>query len=144
MAYAQALELKGIRLGMSQFDLQDLHGQLPLQGLTIAGITSKYPINPDFLDGRLEQFEFFFDSSEFNRMLVAVQKKYPTLKCTNSRVATVAGVRLIQTECALNGKDGTLSLNRFVSDVSTSVLTMTSREVIERRRKTMKAGDKDI
>ena len=144
MTYAQTMELKGIRLGMSQFEIQDLHGQLPLQGLTIAGIASKYPINPDFLDGRLEQFEFFFDSSEFNRMLVVVQKKYPGMRCTNSRVSTVAGASFVQTECTLNGSAGTLSLSRLVSDVSTSVLTMTSRELIESRRKIMKAGDKDI
>lgn len=143
-AFAQTLELKGIRLGMSQFEIQDLHGALPIRGLTIAGISSKYPISPDFLNGRMERFAFYFDSSEFDQMLVAVKKKYPAVACTNHRVSNAMGAGFVQTQCALESGEGTLSLSRFVSDVSTSALTLTAREVTERRLKALKAGEKDI
>lgn len=144
VGFAQALEIKGLRLGMSQFDVQDLHGQLPLRDFTIAGVRSKNSISPDFLNGRMERFTFYFDSAEFDTVRPVVAERYPKMHCDNSVVSNSMGAKLRQTECFLKGSDGVLLLSRFVSDSTTSSLTMIANAVLERQKKKDSERHKDF
>lgn len=138
------LEIKGIRLGMSQFDIQDLHGQLPLENFTIGGVPSKYHVDPDFLNGKMQAMRIYFDSDGFDRVREVVRSKYPKLACKNSFVSNAMGARFTQTQCHLRGNDGVLTLSRFSSDVSTSALSLIGNAEIARQRKASAAADKDI
>lgn len=129
---------------MSQFDIQDLHGQLPLENFTIGGVPSKYRVNPDFLNGEMQSMRIFFSASGFDQVRDVVRGKYPKLDCKDRTVTNAMGAKLTQTECYLQGSDGVLSLRRFSSDISTSALSLVGNAEIARQRKANAAADKDI
>ncbi len=141
---SEPIEIKGIRLGMSQFDIQDKHGQLPLENFTIGGVRSKYRVSPDFLNGEMQSMRIFFDSDGFDQVREVVSSKYPKLACRNSDVTNRLGAKFTQTECYLRGSDGVLSLRRFSSDLSTSSLSLVGNAELARQRKASEAADRDI
>ncbi len=125
--FAQEIEIKEIRLGMTQAEVEKKVGQLPLQNFTIAGVPSKYStVSVEFHEGKVDSFRFFFNSQDFNDVLGAVQKKYPKLKCENSSVKNSIGMSFTNTDCVLREPLGSLQLSRFVNDISTSVLSLVS------------------
>lgn len=144
VAASEPIDIKGIRLGMSQFDIQDKHGQLPLQNFTLGGVRSKYSIDPDFLNGEMQAMRIYFDSAGFDQVRDVVHKKYPRLTCKDSIVSNAMGARFTQTECLLRGSDGILALRRFTSEISTSLLSLIGNAELARRRNAAAADDKDI
>jgi hypothetical protein len=142
---AQGIDIKGVHIGMSQFELQDLHGQLPLENFTIAGVpsTNSY-IDPDFLDGQLEKFDFFFESKSFDDVYVVVKKKFPALTCQESRVTTALGKALTQKQCTVSDRKGALFMVRYSGNLLTSALTLQSNREIKRAIQSRKAAGKDI
>lgn len=142
---AQGIDIKGVRIGMSQFELQDLHGQLPLENFTVAGVPALNTyIDPDFLNGQLEKFEFFFESQSFDTVYVVVKKKFPALACQESRVTTALGKALTQKQCTVSDRKGALFLVRYSGDLLTSALTLQSNREIKRAIQSVKAAGKDI
>jgi len=144
-ALAQNIDIKGIRIGMSQFEMQDMHGQLPLQNFTVAGVPSSQTyIDPDFLDGKLEKFEFFFVATSFNTVLAAVRRKLPALACRDGRVASAMGKLMTQTQCTARDKKGDLLLTRYSGDLLTSALVLRSNHEIKRVIDAQRSAEKDI
>lgn len=143
-AAADTIDIKGIRLGMSQLDIQELHGTLPLRDFTIGGVRSKYSVSPDFLDGKMQVLRIFFDASGFDQVRSAVRTKYPDLACADSDVTNAMGTRFTQTECHLKGNDGILTLRRFSSTISTGSLSLISNEELDRLKREFAASKKDM
>ncbi len=143
--FAQEIEIKEIRLGMTRAEVQKKVGQLPLQNFTIAGVPSKYStVSVEFHEDKVDSFRFFFNSQDFNDVLEAVQKKYPKLKCENSSVKNSIGVSFSNTDCVLREPLGSLQLSRFVSDTRTSVLSLVSDRSIKEFTENKSERQKDL
>ena len=142
-APAQQIEFKGLHLGMSRAEVQKKAGPLPLKDFTIAGVGSKYStIELRFHEDKLDSLAFLFHANRFDDVLEAVRAKYPALECKNTTVTNAIGGSFTQTDCTLKDMLGTLTLTRFVSDIRTSVLSLTSdraiKEYIDEERKRKK------
>ncbi len=144
-AYGQAIEIKGLRLGMTESEVEKKIGPLPLKEFTIAGVPSKYStVDLNFHKNKLDSFMFFFDADAFEDVLQAVKSKYPALKCVGSTVSNAMGASFKQVDCKLRNQLGTLSLSRFVSDINTSVLTLASHRQSQEWVNESKAKQRDL
>lgn len=128
VSYGETVDIKGLHLGMKKEEIINKFGPLPLKEFTIGGVQSMFDLNfyDDFYENKLDRFIFFFEADSFNEVLQAVKLKYPALKCVDSTVSNAMGASFKQTICELQDQLGTLTLKRFVSDISTSVLNLSS------------------
>jgi hypothetical protein len=120
---AQGIEIKGLRIGMTEDEVEKKIGRLPVHDFTIAGIRNKYPIsqslgNVDFYDGKLDYFLFVFNSSAFDEVVSAVKDKYPALICENTTVTNAMGAAFKQTKCTLKDELSLLLLSRYGSQIN--------------------------
>ncbi len=152
-AISQEIEIKGLKLGMSKADVELKFGKVDnvalgkdgeLYQFTIGGVEGTYNhAKLEFHADKLDKVWFFFNADGFDAVRKAVASKYPALKCSGSTVSNTMGASFRQTECSLKNKIGTLELRRFVGDINTSVLTMTThrnrKELMDKEKE--KQGD---
>jgi hypothetical protein len=84
-ARADAIQIHGIRLGMTQKEFGAAQRRDPRLGVSILGAKSRKAFGaPEivFRDGRLEQFSAYFSAQDFNRIRTAVQAGNPAIRCT--------------------------------------------------------------
>ena len=141
------IEIKGLYLGMPESEAEQKIDVAPPDKFTIAGVPSKYEntnARLDFHESKLDEFMFFFDSGSFDDVLRAVKSKYPALQCAGSTVSNAMGASFKQVNCILQDHIGTLTLDRFVSDISTSVLCLTSHRKDREREQENNEKQKDL
>ena|SRR6185369_16861620 len=141
-AYAQGIEIKGLRLGMTKAEIEKKFGPLPINAFTIADVSGKFPVRLEFYEGKLDELMFFFSSKDFNDVRKAVISKNPDLKCTDSTVTSPAGKSYNQVNCKLADQLGTLRVDRFVRDIDTSAVTLTSHRLFQELEKKRKEKQK--
>ncbi|MEJ7929879.1 hypothetical protein WG922_07835 [Ramlibacter sp. AN1015] len=143
-ASAQTIEIKGIYLGMPEADFKQLHPNL--NGFTVAGIQSKYSTPyVYFKDGVLDSFSFYFTANGYDDVRAALLTKYSSqFQCEEEIVSTRAGASFKQERCRSDSPAGSVTLSRFVSDISTSSLSMMSRRLIDELKEKQKAKRGDI
>jgi hypothetical protein len=134
-AFAQGIEIKGLRLGMTKTEIENKFGKLPINNFTIADVPGKFPVRLEFYEGKLDELMFFFAPNSFNDVRKAVVSQNPEIKCTDSTVTSPRGESYKQVNCRLADKLGTLRLDRFVMDVNTSGLTLTSHRLFQELEK---------
>jgi hypothetical protein len=144
-AYSQKIEIKGLRLGMTTEEAEAKVGPMPLLNFTIAGVPGKYAdSSPDFHDGKLDSFAFYFDSAHFDDVFAAVKSKYPALRCVKSKVVNALGASFTQLDCHLRDKTGDLTLTRFINDINTSGLSLRSDRDYKEWAKSKKSRERDF
>ena len=142
---AQGIEIKGLRIGMTKGEVEKKIGRLPVRDFTIAGARNKYPtFSPEFHDGKLDLFGFFFDPDAFDEVVSAVKDKYPALICENTTVTNAMGAAFRQTQCLLRDELGTLRLSRYVNDIRTSALSLMSERKIKESLEKRNKREKDL
>ena len=145
-AFAQGIEIKGLRLGMTKTEIEKKFGKLPINNFTIADVPGKFPVRLEFYEGKLDELMFFFSSKSFNEVRKAVISQNPELKCTDSTVTSPAGKSYNQVNCKLADQLGMLRVDRFVRDIDTSAVTLTShrlfQELEKQRKEKQKTSDK--
>lgn len=142
---AQAIEIKGISIGMTRAELQKKYPTW--RGFTIAGVRSLNKDSPghvEYFKGRLDNFHFSFDSDSFLDVLEAVKEKYPNIDCKNSQIKNVWGATFNQVECFLADNVSTLFLSRYGGDLRTSGLTLASVRRLDALEEKNKLKKKDI
>jgi hypothetical protein len=144
--YANPIEIKGLYIGMPK---EDFKKQFPtLNSFTIAGVYSKFkstnPINIKYRNGKIDDLGFFFESENFQTVLSAVKEKYPELSCETSEVSNGAGIKFSQVKCTLEDSESILTLNRFIGDINTSMLNLTSKKYIQELVDEANKNQKDI
>ena len=113
-AFAQGIEIKGLRLGMTKTEIEKKFGTLPLNNFTIADVAGKFPVRLEFYEGKLDEIMFFFSPKGFDDVRKAVVAKNPELKCTDSTITSPKGESYKQVNCKLVDQLGTLRLGRYV------------------------------
>ena len=146
VAEAPLIEIKGITIGMP---MQDYKAIIATNGdafFSIGGVTGKSPMPPMFehREGKLDSFVFFFEPQEFSRVLEAVKSKYPSMGCKNSEVQNRMGASFPQVECVLAGTNSTLRVSKYAGDITTSMLSLTSKERLKEYEDKLKKGNSDI
>lgn len=127
-AAAQTVDVKGIRIGMTKAEFNQLYPNGIPKDWTIAGVSSKFrhsSIDVKFHNGILDTALFFFDASEFEQIRNALSSKYPKLNCRKTPVQTRMGANFSQEECGIN--NGELNLVKFLGDITTGALIMESQ-----------------
>lgn len=132
---AQEIEIKGLKIGMTQEEVESKFGTPPLQNFTIAGVSVLNPAM-DFHEGRLDYILFTFDSSSFNHVIEAFKEKYPSLECQSSPRA----------ECHLyDDANNILYIKPFsADDISASSISFASRHWLDERVKSNDESKNDI
>ena len=144
-AFAQGIEIKGLRLGMTKTEIEKKFGTLPLNNFTIAAdVPGKFPVRLEFYEGKLDELMFFFSPKSFDDVRKEVISKNPELKCTDSTITSPRGESYKQVNCKLADMLGTLRLDRFVRDIETSALTLTSHRLFQELEKKRKEKQKGI
>jgi hypothetical protein len=143
-AETKAIDIKGVRIGMSEEEVTAQIGKL--DDFTIAGVKGKYssaPVSLEYHDSKLDSLMFFFDSEDFSAVLSAVKMKFPSIKCSTSTLSNAIGARFEQIDCEISDGRGLLSLSRYVDDIQTSVLSLMSRRRLneELAKQSQKNGD---
>lgn len=126
-------DIKGIRIGMTRADVDELFTWKAFENFTVAEVGSKYregPILKYDMDGKLEHFMFVFNSDNFDAVKSAFAQKYPKMKCNSSKVGNAMGAKFAQVNCEY--KD--LSLTRFLNDIDTSVVSLSNNAALEKKR----------
>jgi len=145
-AFAQGIEIKGLRLGMTKTEIEKKFGALPINNFTIADVPGKFPVRLEFYEGKLDELMFFFPSKSFNEVHKTVIANNPELKCADSTVTSPAGQSYKQVNCKLADQLGILRVDRFVRDIDTSAVTLTShrlfQELEKKRDEKQKTSDK--
>ena len=143
IAYGQPIEIKGLSIGMPKAEVEALFPSWA--GFTIAGVKSAEGFAPvaRYHDDKLDVFHFIFSAKDFDAVAEAVKEKYPSTECVDSKVSNAMGTTFRQTHCNItNDPLAVLRLSRFVKDVNTSMLTLTSmrfvKEGLEKRRERKK------
>lgn len=116
-------------------------------GFTIAEVPGKYthsPMHVEYFEERLDFLLFFFNAPNFPSVLAAVKEKYPGLICEDSQVGNAMGATFTQTNCALEDAESILRITRFVSDIRTSSLSLTSKRKLAELAERSKQKKKDI
>jgi hypothetical protein len=121
-ALAADIDIKGVRLGMTQDELVALGAttnaqqKLVLPDFTVGGVKAFMgDADLGLKEGRLDTFTFFFAPSDFDEVLAAVKAKYPKTKCTDSQLQNGFGAKFTQTYCTLSDAKTTLQVRRMVS-----------------------------
>ena len=143
--YGQTIEIKGLSIGLSKAEVEQKFPSW--SGFTIAGASAKYPHSPletSYVDGKLDSLFFFFEEDSFAVVLAAVKQKYPNISCVESQVGNAMGAKFTQIECTISDRLSTLQLTRFISDIWTSSLTLTSRRLLEEASQKAKKNKKDL
>lgn len=143
--FGQDIDLKGVRIGMPKDEVMSIIHSTPI--FTIAGIESKYvniPASMQYRNGNLDTFVFFFSSRRFEQMQDALEKKYPKLRCVDSHTKNAMNATFTQTICEIDNANVLLQLRRFVSDITTSSLSLVSHESLEELKNKRKQEKSDI
>lgn len=130
------LNIKGLYIGMSKkaFDEKYEETNLVTKGFTVAGVQTKYSYNSPrvkFFEDRLDSFLFYFDSDEFENVLLAVKNKYPSISCKDSKVNNKMGAVYDQIICREYDANAVLSIERFAGNLDTSSLSLDSLRSIK-------------
>jgi hypothetical protein len=142
-AFGKELDVKGLHLGMTKTEIEKKFGALPLNNFTIAGVAGKFPVRLEFYEDKLDELMFFFPSASFSDVRKAVVSENPEIKCTDSTIKSPEGKSFIQVDCKLADKLGTLKLDRFVRDINTSAVTLTSHRLFNELENKRKEKQKD-
>jgi hypothetical protein len=140
--FGQHVEINGLRLGMTETEIEKKFGALPLNNFQIANVSGKFPVRLAFHEGKLDELMFFFSSKNFNDVRQAVISKYPELKCAESPVTSPTGAKYYQVNCKLEEQFGTLKLDRFVRDIDTSALILISHRLFQELENENKRNEK--
>lgn len=142
---AQPIEIKGLRVGMTKAEVQK---KFPtFKGFTIAGVRSKHdflPLEVSYRSGKLHNLMFIFAPANFDTVFGAIKEKYPNINCEKSLVGNPMGATFGQVECSLQDSDSVLKLVRYATDISTSVLIVSSKKLLEEQEANAKQRKKDI
>ena len=109
-AQAQDIDIKGLKLGMSQAEVQAVMPD-PLQ-FTIGGVRPRHEPTTTYVAGKLDLFQFDFPASNYEMVREAFRAKYPALACEQESVVTGLGAVLPNERCEL----GDLSIERYSGD----------------------------
>ena len=140
-------EIKGIKLGMTEEELIPLIGnRIRPQDFSIAGVKARTPpaIFDEFIDGKLSSFTFLFSANSFYTVVIALREKYREIRCVETEVQNRMGAKFTQEDCKLSSNSGVLTIQRYYTDLNTSVLKMRSHETLERARKEIEGKKKDV
>ena len=61
--FGQNIEINGLRLGMTETEIEKKFGALPLNNFQIANVSGKFPVRLAFYEGKLDELMFFFSSA---------------------------------------------------------------------------------
>lgn len=142
--YAEPIEIKGLYVGMPKEAVAEKYPNW--KGFTIAGVYSKFPMNPlnvDYHEEKLDSLLFFFDSKDFVEVFAVISKKYPELKCITSPVSNKLGAKFEQMDCSLQDAQSKLMLTRFI-DFNTSSVSLNSKRKADENSEEIKRSMKDI
>jgi hypothetical protein len=136
------IEIKGISIGMPREQFEKIVNQE--EYFTIGGARSKYRTQDgEYVEGKLDQYIFFFGASKFDDVLEAVKEKYPSISCIDTQVSNAMGASFQQTSCSINDATSTLNLTRL-ADIKTSALMLISKRKLDEKEKRRQQGKKDI
>jgi hypothetical protein len=79
-AFAEEIDIKGIRLGMTKKEISALYPN-GTDNFTIGGVSNSLGLRLLFHEDKLAEMTFYFDTSGFNNVISAVKYKYPNIKC---------------------------------------------------------------
>lgn len=142
---AARIEIKGFYIGMPMEQAQQHYRELP--DVSIGGATAKYDFDPlklEYNDAKLEALIFFFRPDGYEGLRDALKDKYPGLRCESSKASTRAGAAITQEECSLRSGGALLQLRRYLNDITTSSLSLTSEAKLKaeaEQRKKAAAAD---
>jgi hypothetical protein len=153
----RSIEIKGIYIGMPEEELHkkgingDSFGEGTESGprgstFTIAGVSGGF-LGPslEYRDGKLDKFEFTFESADFQRVLDAVRHKYPQLACNTSALMNRHGARYQQINCSMTDGKSNLYLCRYdEGQLNWSSLTLVAKRRVDDQIKRQKERKKDI
>ena len=142
-AFGRDIEIKGLHLGMTKTEIEKKFGALPLKQFTIADVAGKFPVRLEFYEGKLDEIMFFFSPKGFDDVRKAVVANNPELKCTESTITSPKGESYKQVNCKLADMLGTLRLDRYVRNIETSALTLTSHRLFHELEEKRKGKQKD-
>lgn len=143
----EEIEIKGIKLGMTKSEYAEVYKKNGGLKMTIGGAKNKYSSvdpNSDFVDGKLDRFSFFFASNNYDGLISAIKDKYIDIKCEQSDIQTTAGVTYAQEICQMDDKLGKLIIAKYLSDIETSSLSLSSHASIEKSMQEEEKKKKDI
>lgn len=142
-AFGKELDIKGIHLGMTKAEIEKKYGPLPLNDFKIGGVAGRFPIRLEFYEGKLDELMFFFPSASFSDVQKAVVTENPDIKCSDSTITSPQGKSFTQTNCKLADNAGTMHLDRFVRDIETSAVILTSHRLSQELEKKRKEKQKE-
>lgn len=156
-AIVQEIEIKGIKIGMTQEEVEAKTGKLQFvrtsnfgdwniavdarftlpEDFTIAGVAGVrgHPPSLEFHEGKLDKFSFGFNRSSFSHALEALQGKYPSIQCD---LVTSRG-----TICSIDDTNSRLIIGEYVG-VSNSVIILSSQRSMDESTKRSEESKKDL
>lgn len=144
-AIAKSIEIKGLHVGMPKAEVE---AKFPTwEDFTIAGVTSKYDVDPvhiEYRNDKLDVLHFSFNSDGFETVLGALKEKYPNIVCESTQVGNAMGATFNQLHCTLSDKESVLDLSRYVNDIETSSLMLISNKKLKELDEKAKERKKDI
>lgn len=143
------IEIKGVRLGLERAAVEAIIGDLynyKEKNFTIAEVLPLGGVRPhaEYIDEKLSTFHFSFPASEFESIRSAITSKYPVTRCTNSAVQNHMGASFGQVTCEITASDGTLTLQKYGSDIKSGYLMLLSNAAVEKSRKDSERAKSDI
>ena len=115
LAQAQVIEIKDIRMGMTQAEVAALYPQ-GLSQFTIGGyhaFTGKGPLLSFDANGKLGSFQFPYRQDLHSTFKALVKEKYPTMVCRDSVVQNNMGAQYAQESCFVHGDDAVLNIVHY-------------------------------
>ena len=141
---ATEIEIKGVKVGIDATDYYNIVNYS--KKFTVAGVNGKdadTSTSVTFDNDKLDEFYFFFEPNDFNHVLNALKNKYPTIKCTNSKVINAFGASFNNIDCDLKDKTSYLSITKYM-DINTSALSIQSLKSIAKKTMNQKNRNKDL
>lgn len=137
-----ALDIKGIRLGMSKDQVASIVREANANGggFGIGGVRPReksrrgLTVYDDYAEGKLDAFSVLFEASAFEAVEMAVRTKYPSVTCLDSPSRTFSGVELTQRTCVVHGRGERIVLSRYLSDVREGFLQLVSQRYYDERK----------
>jgi hypothetical protein len=142
-AFGKEIDVKGIHLGMTKAEIEKKYGPLPLKDFEIGGVAGRFPIRLEFYEDKLDELMFFFPSDSFTDVQKAVVTENPDIKCSDSTITSPKGESFTQTSCKLVDKIGTMRVDRYVRDIDTSAVILTSHRLYQELEKKRKEKQKE-